>query len=896
MDIILTHEQADFDAVGSLLGAYLLNPHAIPVLPRKSNRNVRSFLTIYGPKLPFVDANDLDGEPIEHVMLVDTQSLVTIKGMSADTNITVLDHHPLRDSLPDDWRLSIDEIGSCTTLLVEQIREQDIRMDMFHATLLLLGIYEDTGSLAYESTTARDLIAAAYLLEQGASLRIVNEYLNPPLSAEQRVLYEKLLDEAEIYNIQGQKIIITTAHAEEMAEEISSIAHKLRDILDLDALFLLVSTQQGIRMVARSVTDYVDVSKVAAHFGGGGHDRASSALIRQRDVDAMDVKEPLQNVKAELLMQLMDVVSPSLQVEQIMSGEPLLISPEMTARQVVKVMQQYGYEGYPVVQNDKVIGLLTRRAVDRALSHKMGGLTAVDLMDAGEIAVTPQDSVDRLQRVMSRSGWGQVPVVNGDGQVIGIVTRTDLIKARMESEERVRERRNLAAQMEVSLPDSYLAVMRAVSTAATADHYKVYVVGGFVRDLILGTPSLDLDMVVEGNAIHLAHHLANEYGGRVVTHRQFGTAKWILEEAGGNLKEAFKENGTPFEAYEFPDSLDLITARTEFYEYPTALPTVKQSSINLDLFRRDFTINTMAVRLDHPYYGDMYDYWGGLNDLHKGLIRVLHSLSFVDDPTRLMRAVRFEQRFGFQIETRTEGLMRGAYHLLSRVSGDRIRHELNLILAEQAPVLVLRRMKELGLLSAIHPALDWHDEVTQPMEIAIHGPIPDEWHLEGQHGNLNLRQLLGYEIWFSRFSPEDAAKITHDLRFSAVHQRQIAQVASQWPGVNRLRDAKPSEVAEALDLLTIEDVYALYCLAHEDEALQEILEHYAWRWRKIRAHVKGEDLRGRGLIPGPIYKEILTRLRAAWLDGEISSVEEEYALLDRFLEELKGRSGNVGSV
>jgi tRNA nucleotidyltransferase (CCA-adding enzyme) len=695
MEIILTHEQADFDALGASLGAYLMNEKAHPVLPRRMNRNVRAFLTLYGAELPFIDARDLPAGPIETVTLVDTQSLITLKGMSRKTAVNIVDHHQLRPELPEGWNITIDHTGACTTLFVEGLREHNGTLNSLHATLLLLGIHEDTGSLTYTSTTPRDVRAAAYLLEQGASLQILSRYHNPPLSDEQRQVYDRLLSTADRHSIHGQSILVARARAETLTDEISTIAHKLRDLLDPDALLLLVQTGEGIRLVARSVTDHVDVSKIAEHFGGGGHGRAAAALIRtstETHPDSEDTRTPtLEEVHAELLRILPEHVRHSLTVRQIMSPRPLVLSPDTSVERAAQLMQRYGYEGFPVVEDGKVRGLLTRRAVDRALSHRLN-LSASSLMESGEVTVYPHDPVEQLRRVMTDSGWGQVPVVDPEnGMVIGIVTRTDLLKT-MTDAAPIQGRQNLAPRLETALSPTRLALLKMVAAKGHEEHAAVYIVGGFVRDLLLSRPSPDFDVVVEGDAIHLGNTLSKCFGGRLIAHNRFGTAKWTINEIRDPLVEALSD-GKPLAANDLPDSLDLISARTEFYDYPTALPTVERSSIKLDLHRRDFTINTMALRLDGRHYGELYDYWGGLRDLRGGMVRVLHSLSFVDDPTRMMRAVRFEQRFSFQIEERTRQLMGEAHPLMRQVSGDRMRHELNLILTEErAPAMVTRQI------------------------------------------------------------------------------------------------------------------------------------------------------------------------------------------------------------
>ncbi|PIZ25204.1 MAG: hypothetical protein COY47_07255, partial [Chloroflexi bacterium CG_4_10_14_0_8_um_filter_57_5] len=367
--------------------------------------------------------------------------------------------------------------------------------------------------------------------------------------------------------------------------------------------------------------------------------------------------------------------------------------------------------------------------MDRALAHKLN-LAAASLMEAGEVTVRPDDSLQQLQTRMTDSGWGQVPVVDPNtNAVIGIVTRTDLLKT-LSPKASPMARLNLAEKLEKALPPERLALIRAVAEEAAAQKSPLYVVGGFVRDLLLERPSLDFDVVVEGDAIALARALAKCYGGKVTSHSRFGTAKWLIAEGGTTKAEGGKASSFILHPSSFtlhPSSLDFISARQEFYDRPSALPSVERGSIKLDLHRRDFTINTLALRLDGHHYGELLDPWGGLNDLKDGLVRVLHSLSFVDDPTRMLRAVRFEQRFGFHIETRTLQLMEEARSSLEKLSGDRIRHELNLILDEACAADILARLAELKLLTAIHPSLPWDDGLRRPLVYGMNQPPPADW-------------------------------------------------------------------------------------------------------------------------------------------------------------------------
>jgi len=874
MRIILTHEQADFDALASLLGAYLLDETAIPVLPRRMNRNVRAYVTLYGAELPFVDPRDLPNQPVESVCLVDTQTMATVRGVGMDTRVHIVDHHPVRTDLQPTWTITSEDVGATTTIFVEDLQKQNGGLSMIQATTMLLGIYEDTGSLTYIRTTARDLHAASYLLEQEANLRIAADFLNHPLSVEQQKLYETLRGQLESYRIQGHTVVIACGNAQGLDEELSTVAHKLRDLLDPDALFMLITTRSGVQMIGRSTSDHIDVAEITARFGGGGHSRAAASLIKGRE---------LNEVHEELMALLPEFIRPAITVSEIMSHNPQVLTPATHAQDASDRMQRYGYEGYPVVQEGRVVGLLTRRAVDRALAHKLN-LTAASLMNVGEVVIHPDDSIDHLQHLMTDTGWGQIPVVNeGNGEIIGIVTRTDLLKI-LTSESNQRGRPNYADKLEGAMPKPRLELLKAVAAIAFEQKVAFYIVGGFVRDLILERPSQDFDLVVEGDAIALACRLQEKYGGRLTTHARFGTGKWLITDIRSELARILNQPGR---ADDLPEFLDLISSRTEFYTYPTALPTVERGSIKLDLHRRDFTINTLALRLDGSHYGELHDYWSGLNDLREGLVRVLHTLSFVDDPTRMLRAVRFEQRFNFHIEKRTQELLYEARPLLGQISGDRIRHELDHILDEDHRVSMIERMSELGLLREIHPVLIWDDECRENLLKLndLGNKLLDGVNLDLKRGS-NERKLA-YILWVIHLPVEKIQAILRKLRFPTTQSKVILSACYVWKDLAWMASARFSQIANRLEDVPVLAIYAAF-LAARDEHVSNNLQAYFNRKKFIAPSVTGNELKNRGLPPGPVYKRILAAIRDGWLDGKIENVDQEQAFLDELIKNEPG--------
>ena len=874
MRIILTHEQADFDALASLLGAYLLDESAIPVLPRRMNRNVRAFVTLYGAELPFVDPRDLPNEPVESICLVDSQTMATVRGVGADTRVHIVDHHSIRSDIPSAWTISTEDVGATTTIFVEDLQKQNSSLTMIQATTLLLGIYEDTGSLTYTRTTARDLRVASYLLDQEANLRIAGDFLNHPLSTEQQKLYDTLRDHLETYNIHGHTVVIVCGNALEMDEELSTVAHKLRDLLDPDALFMLITTRAGVQMIGRSTSDHIDVAEITSRFGGGGHSRAAASLIKGGE---------LGKVHDELIARLPEFVRPAITVAEIMSHNPQVLTPDTPVQVAADRMQRYGYEGYPVVREGRGVGLLTRRAVDRARAHKLNR-TAASLMDGGEVVIHPDDSIDHLQHLMTDTGWGQIPVIDeSSGEIIGIVTRTDLLKI-LTSETTQQGRPNLAEKLEAAMPKARLELLKTVAEIAFEQKAAFYIVGGFVRDLILKRLSQDFDLVVEGDAIALARQLQERYGGRLTTHARFCTAKWLIANIRSELAEALH---VPGHADDLPAFLDLISARTEFYTHPTALPTVERGSIKLDLHRRDFTINTLALRLDGSHYGELHDYWGGLNDIRESLVRALHSLSFVDDPTRMLRAVRFEQRFDFHIEKRTLELLNEARSLLGQISGDRIRHELDHILDEDQRVSMLERLSELDLLSEIHPALVWGEDSRENLQMLryIETKPLIGLNLDLQRGS-NLRKLA-YILWTIHLPIEKIQAILRKLRYPATQSKVVLSANHLWNDLPWLANAKLSQIDKRLEDVPPLAIYATY-LAARDEHICNNFQAYLNRVNIVAPTVTGYDLQKRGLPPGPVYKRILSAIRAGWLDGKIENVDQEKSYLDELIKNEPG--------
>ncbi len=409
-------------------------------------------------------------------------------------------------------------------------------------------------------------------------------------------------------------------------------------------------------------------------------------------------------------------------------------------------------------------------------------------------------------------------------------------------------------------PVSEQDLLQVLGRAASELGVKAWIVGGFVRDLILRNDNTDIDIVVEGDAIALARTLAEEENAEVRVHKKFGTAKLIWP--GGH-------------------HVDMATARLEYYDYPAALPRVEVSSIKLDLYRRDFTVNALAVNLSPGHFGELIDFFGGLKDIKDRVIRVLHNLSFVEDPTRIFRALRFEQRMGFQIARHTHFLMETAVRLglFGRLSGRRLFRELVLCLGEEKPFAVIKRLGDYGLLKFLHPRLRADrgiaelfqrlQNVVSWYDLLFTGERYERWMVAflGLADPLNERETREF---LCRLSLAERFQDTF-----AERKRQTAQITHRL-----FRAQKRSEIYALLNTLPTE--FLLYAMGKTaSEETKKNISLYFTTLKNVRVSLRGRDLKQMGLAPGPVYSEIFQALLRARLDGKLATREEELDFVRR---------------
>jgi len=875
MDVITTHTNADFDSLASMLAAKKLYPSAVLVFPGSQERSLRDFFihsTLYAFEVERM--KNIDLQEVRRLILVDTRQISRIGKFSevvsnSDVEIHIYDHHPPSS---DDLHGSLEvvsEVGATTTLLLSLLRERGMEITPDEATVMLLGIYEDTGNLTFPSTKEEDLTAAGYLIRKGANLNVLSNVITKELTAEQVFLLNDLIQSANRYNIHEIDVVIAQAAVDHYIGDIAVLVHKLKDIENLDVLFVLVRMEDRIYFIGRSRLEEVNVADIASEFGGGGHPTAASATLKGMTlIDAHD----------RLVKVLKEMVRPRRVARDVMVYPVKTIEPERTLGEAGEMLTRYNLAILPVLQEGHVVGLISKQVVERAFHHGLQGSPVKEYMTTEFPTVAPDTSFSRIQELIIGQNQSLLPVLEKD-RLVGTISVGDVMRVlqeemlksvkgppTLESQPLHPRKKMISKLMQERFPERVHDLLMEFGRIGDELGYSVYAVGGFVRDLLMRVENFDVDIVVEGDGIRLAEEFEKKFPCRIRTHKKFGTAIIL-----------------------FPDGLkvDVATARLEVYDSPAALPTVERGSTKMDLYRRDFTINTLAIQLNPKAFGELIDFFGGVRDIKEKVVRVLHNLSFVEDPTRVFRAIRFEQRLGFQIGKHTQNLMRNAVKMgfMDRLSGGRILSELILILQEENPIPALKRMRDFNLFHFLHPHLKCDEEVENLFE-QIH-------HVVSWFDLLFLDER--YERWFIYFyGLIDFLKegeiheicqrlaMNDKIRGKVVEgKRQADQSLLQlFSWINSEFQPKRSEIYAALDPLPTEA--KLFMMAKTTQmTIRRYISLYFTQLKDTKPLLKGRDLVQMGIKPGPSIRKRLADLLKARLDEQVITRQDEMEYLSK---------------
>jgi tRNA nucleotidyltransferase (CCA-adding enzyme) len=848
MDVVAGHPNTDFDAFASMLACRRLYPGAVVALTGSLNRNVREFARLHADELELVDASRLDASSVTRVVLVEVSDPERLGELGdvlrrPDVEVVLFDHH----GEPPEWVPAgssvLSDDGALTTTLVGILAEREIPVTPLEATAFALGIHEDTGSLTFATSTLRDAEALAWCLRHGASQEMVSRYLHQPLVAEERELLDALVSSLEPVSVGGLDVLVAAVAWPRYVDGVSNLAHKIVDLTDARALVCLVEMDGRVVGVFRSRAAEVDAAALAASLGGGGHPQAASATFHG----------PLDDARARLTAALSSAARELPRARNVMSRPPRFVSPDDTVAHAMALCQRHRQSGIQVGGRRDLRGVVTREDLDKAIGHGLSGAPVKAIMSSEVVTCEESTPLAELRARLASLPAGRIPVLR-DGEVVGVVTRGDVLRGLGEPEpDRPSEGRNLAATLS-TLPglEPVFEAIQAVGSGFDG----VYLVGGSVRDILLGEAHFDVDVAVEGDGIALGDALARALGGRATPHEKFGTA-----------------------VVRWPDGrVDVATARTEFYAEPAALPTVEHATIRQDLFRRDFTVNAMAVSLKGEDFGRLVDYFGGLADLERGVLRVLHNLSFIDDPTRIFRGIRYENRYGFRMDAHTVALARACVEmgLVGELSSARLRDELEALLSEQSVSASVRRLGDLGLGTAIHPHLATDDETATLLEAADR--------LRAQHAPDEPAWRLRLAVLARRLPPDELYDWFWRLRLRRRDADLVADAVTVAPRLAELL-APVERPSEARRLIGPHDpVGVLLALALEPDGGNarslsykrgfDWLRRYLDELRDVRLEVDGGDLDVLGLHESPLVGEVLGELLRRRLDGELGPGRE----------------------
>ncbi|MDZ7952242.1 CBS domain-containing protein [Nostoc sp. DedQUE09] len=892
MDLILCHTTADFDALGAAVGLTRLLSGSKIVLPGGSHPTVRDFLALHRDEYPLIERRSVNPEKIRSLTVVDTQQRDRL-GKAAEwfdlptvREIIVYDHHLGQESDISATRSHIDSVGATTTLIVEQLQQQEISLTSAEATVMALGIHVDTGSLTYDQSTPRDALALAWLMQQGASLSVISTYRDPGLSPQLQQLLTESLESLEYLYLHGYTVAWVTLKTDSFVPGLSSLASELLEITEIDALLLaneypLSEEDSRLTVIGRSQIPKTNLNLLFQLLGGGGHSQAASLNLRGVDSQAI-LKQLLDGVKAQ-------IPHPPT-ARDLMSSPVRTILPETTIAEAQRILLRYRHSGLSVVDTQgQLVGIISRRDIDIALHHGFSHAPVKGYMTKNLKTITPDTTLPEIESVMVTYDIGRLPVLENE-QLLGIVTRTDVLRElhqeRDEDEggeqkfkiQNSKFKIPLSTELQNCLAPQLWQLLTTASQEAEKRGWHLYLVGGGVRDLLLaevasGTLMIkDIDLVVDG------FHKSADVGAGVELAKAL---QQLYPTARLEIHGAFQTAALLWHKDPELDSLwvDIATARTEFYPYPAANPEVEASSIRQDLYRRDFTINALALRLTSPRAGELLDFFGGLLDLQARQIRVLHANSFIEDPTRIFRGVRFAVRFGFEIEAQTEEFIRyainsGVYDRTAQENSrtpalqTRLKTELRHILEAPYWKSALQLLDNLEALQCIHPSLKLDVEVLRQLRLLERclqrfDPQPTLIHWE-----MRLQALIAH------LKPQYRAKVAKNLQLQEDGIKRLQNLAfAQDEVVESLPERQsPSQVVQ---LLRQYDLPMLILIALQSpRSLRHQIWEYLTVWANVQPLLNGNDLKKVGYKPGPQYRQILDDILAATLDGVIKDKTE----------------------
>ncbi len=882
MKIIVSHLNQDFDSLASMVAVSKLFPDAILIDPGAIEKNVRNFLKDYPQLISFKKIKNIDLEQVETIILVDTRqpgrTMVPPETFKR-SKVIIFDHHPHHEEDIKGAQETIRYYGATITILLNLLERKRILFTPEEATLFALGIFEDTGMLTYSSVTHNDIEALNNLLKNGAAFSAGRKYISYELDQNQMRIYYQLLDNSEVFNFSGINTIVGNAESEEYVDGISLLTHKIMDPGNYKAGFIIVQMKDRVHLIGRSRIAEINVAKILEKFGGGGHPTAASGVIK--DLSKFQVKETL-------VEELKKISNNLFKASEIMEKNILPIQISQTIDQASSIFKKTD-KGYLLVfNNSEVIGYITKDDVKRLIKHNLEKKKISDITVNNFSVITGNTKINKIfQKLFSEN---EILLVEQKGVITGLISKKTIrsfipeefsIDPLKLNSGKIRSpiTGNAKKLLYKYLPTELNALLNKISEIASKNKFSVYLVGGFVRDILLASfkkkpdklSRFDFDIVTPQNGIKLANLIAKHFKVKPVSHHKFNTAIIILKKGIIMQNQSFR--------------IDIATARKEKYQFPGALPDVKNAPLRKDLFRRDFTINTIAISLAEKEYGKIFDFFNGQNDMKKGVIRVLHNLSFIDDPTRIFRAFRFSGRLNFRIEDHTERLLKNAItsRYIKNLSGKRVFEELKYIFSERNPVPIIKHLADHGAFYFISPDIIFTEE-KEELTLSVFEVL--SW-FKLLFAENQIEKWIPYLlIMIYDIPPEEKERICKSFYMTKKNTNLFLDIQNNLIKVcSKLSDTEkivPSVIYNTLHRLPIEAILFLMAYTKDNKLIEKKISLYLIELIHEKIATTGEELIQMGIKNGPEIGDIKNKLLELKLDGKIRSKADEIKYIKKY--------------
>jgi tRNA nucleotidyltransferase (CCA-adding enzyme) len=868
MDLIISHENTDIDGLAGMIAASKLYQEGKVVVSENMTTLAKRFLALYKDEFEIYRYDEVDYNNVNRVIVIDTHEYDRLGNMTELINweqveVIVYDHHPHQKL---DW-INIDlseNVGSSASIIVNRLKRENIKLNRSEATLFALGISADTGNFMHLNTESEDLMAFAYLLDMGANKKVINEYLLETLDKNQKRVFELLIKHRKDIRIKDKNIALFTLKYPRYVTGLNNVVEKIKLLYQLPVVFVLVEMEGKVIIIGRSSDENVNLEEIFSDLGGGGHSGAGSVSL----------KTDLEIARNKLETTIRDKIKVSVKVEEVMQ-EPVKVNQDIKIEKVKQLMEKENISGVFVVDEDESVkGIFTTRDLRRLTEEDdIYRVPVKGYMTKKLIYIKPDDTIHKAQEKMVNNDIGRLPVKNEDGRVIGVITRRDILnqyyKEETSSQNQNRyvsslvsitpEKVKISSKLD-ELPNQIRKIFKNIGKIAQDNDSRVFLVGGMVRDLLLNKDNKDFDFVVEGNVEGLIKDVASNYDVKYKYNSNFQTGSMVINNK-----------------YE----LDFAVSRNELYTHPGALPKVKKADIFDDLFRRDFTVNALAVALHPEEYGYLYDFFKAREDVGDRILKALHRFSFLDDPTRIIRGIRVVLQHNLEIEEETKALMQEAIRLneFSDVTFPRIFKELRLLFLEEPDQRFLEILEEIPFLRLLYDGYQ------------LPKGIKDKWERAGYYlayfnnNNYNVKEWVVY--------------------FSLIFKNLPRSLIERWSVKSNLKEIilfKPEEynIDQITKLTGSVDIYnklknisneklVLLLAEHDNKKLEEKIFYFLEQISDIKLAVDGNDLIELGFKEGPIISIALKLLKRQVLKNNLKTRKEQLNYAKKLKKKLEGK-------